>query len=412
MTLSTALARTPRRLLTELLDDPDLVSDVQGLAPEALLRLIRHVGLEDAAELAELATVDQLEALFDEDLWVSEQPGDDERFDDDRFALWLSILLESGERTIAEKLAALPDDLVLLGLQRRLLVIDLDQLAVEISDAGDDADLTEKALDSTLYHEFDQYRVIARRHDGWDSVLGVLLALDTHARDVLDHWLERLSALSSEYIEDNGGLYDVLTSEEMLEADVAGEREDRRAAAGYVAPKVAKSFIRLAESTPLEELVASRERDPVTRAYFRDLAPARPVRKSRVPRSKHLRALLRDAGAEFGSVRRLPEGRRAWFVEAMRLLAESSPDVHAARIEELAYVTNVLIGAGVKVRPIDAAELAVRIVEEGVRQLLRGPVTAEIVATLLEQETLDKLFRVGWRSRRDAHVGHPATSAR
>jgi hypothetical protein len=32
MTLSTALARTPRRLLTELLDDPDLVSDVQGLA--------------------------------------------------------------------------------------------------------------------------------------------------------------------------------------------------------------------------------------------------------------------------------------------------------------------------------------------------------------------------------------------
>jgi hypothetical protein len=94
----------------------------------------------------------------------------------------------------------------------------------------------------------------------------------------------------------------------------------------------------------------------------------------------------------------------------MRLLAESSPDVHAARIEELAYVTNVLIGAGVKVRPIDAAELAVRIVEEGVRQLLRGPVTAEVVTTLLEQETLDKLFGIGWHARRAEHIGASATS--
>jgi hypothetical protein len=385
-----------------LLEDPDLVGDVHALPTESLLHLIRYVGLEDAAELAEFATVAQLEALFDEELWRSQTPGEDERFDDERFALWLSILLEAGERSVAEKLASLPEDLVTLGLGRRLIVVDLDELAVELSDAGEDADLTEKALDGALCHEFDQYRVIARRHDGWDGVLGVLLALDTHDRATLERLLERLSALSSEYIADNGGLYEVLTSEEMLEADVAGAREDRRARAGFVAPSSARSFLRLAEITPLSELTVARDRDPITRAYFRELAPMRPAR-NKAPRSTRLRALLREAESERRAVKRLPGSRRVLFIQAMQELAEASPALYSTRLEELAYVTNVLLSGapdGARLRPVDAAELAVATVDAGLRHCLGAAV--EDASALLEREALDKLFRIGWHSRRVA----------
>ena len=39
-----------------------------------------------------------------------------------------------------------------------------------------------------------------------------------------------------EHIEDNGGLYEVLTTEEQVLSDVASDREERRKDAGYVAP--------------------------------------------------------------------------------------------------------------------------------------------------------------------------------
>lgn len=399
---SRALSRRPRQVITDLLDDPELVSDIRALPPDSLLRLIRHLGLEDAAEIAELATADQLEALFDQELWRSAAPGEDERFDDDRFALWLSILLEGGERSVAEKLAELPEDLVTLGLERRLFVIDLDELGLELSDAGDDADLTEKALDGALCHEFDQYRVIARRHEDWDSVLGVLLALDTHERVTLERLLERLSALSSDTIADNGGLYEVLTSEEMLEADVAGAREDRRSAAGFVSPSSARSFLGLAEITPLSKLFAARDRDPVTRAYFRDLRPHRPVKRV-APRSARLRSLLRDARAEARAPKRLSAGRKLLFVEAMQELARAAPSLYAMRLEELAYLTNVLLAGapgGVRLRHVEAAERAVATVDAGLRELLVNTKESAAPAALLESETLDRLFLIGWHLAR------------
>ena len=52
--------------------------------------------------------------------------------------------------------------------------------------------------------------------------------------------------MSTDYIEDNGGLYEVLTSDETFEADVAGDREDRRAEKGHVAPSSAAAFLKLA----------------------------------------------------------------------------------------------------------------------------------------------------------------------
>ena len=84
----------------------------------------------------------QLQELFGEDLWASRRPGGEERF-----ALWLEILLESGEDLVAERLLRLPEAPVTLGLQRQLLVLDMDVLAVEMSERHRDVDLVEKALE-------------------------------------------------------------------------------------------------------------------------------------------------------------------------------------------------------------------------------------------------------------------------
>src|SRR6476659_6368681 len=112
--MSDKLIVPSRALLTRLLDEPGLVRAVQALPPRALLQLIDQVGLEDAGELVALATTDQLERIFDEDLWRSSAPGADERFDPARFALWLEVMLEAGEAFAADTLAGLDEELVAL----------------------------------------------------------------------------------------------------------------------------------------------------------------------------------------------------------------------------------------------------------------------------------------------------------
>jgi len=76
---------------------PDLAAQIQSLAPPVLARLIGEVGLEDAGELVAFATTEQLARVFDEDLWASARPGEDERFDARRFVTWLEVMLEAGD---------------------------------------------------------------------------------------------------------------------------------------------------------------------------------------------------------------------------------------------------------------------------------------------------------------------------
>src|SRR5690242_8891499 len=83
-------------LLQRILETPEQVAALQHLEAPALARLIHHVGLEDAGELVALATTQQLTRIFDEDLWRRGRPGQEERFDAERFALWLEVMLEMG----------------------------------------------------------------------------------------------------------------------------------------------------------------------------------------------------------------------------------------------------------------------------------------------------------------------------
>lgn len=408
------------QLLARILDEPNLVAAVQSLPAQALGRLVNHVGLEDAGELVALATTSQLRSIFDDDLWRSPGPGKDETFDADRFTLWLEVMLEAGEAFTAARLAELPEDLVTLAFHKQVLVVNIEEMAIAMSGglgeyAADEDMALEKALESCLAEELGVYRIISRRHESWDTLFGLLVALDRDHHDFLERLLERLCALDAALIEDNGGLHHVLTAEESLESDVGADREDRRAEQGYVAPSSAAAFLALARTTKPDHLTDVAQ-DPITQAYFRQLRDSEPHAEVSVPKVQEkaggrataspLLDLLREAEVlpSVQTSRLLESHPRSTpdtevFTAALRDLAGSAPGVHALRMRELAYLTNVLVAgcglAGRAMRPIEAAPAAVAVCNLGVQHVLINK-TERSAALAVKSISADRLFRLGW----------------
>jgi hypothetical protein len=429
MTGAVTVPRSSRALLDHILEQPGLLAAVRSLQPLALARLIEHVGLEDAGELLALASGEQLQRVFDEDLWKSDRPGADERFDAGRFGLYLEVLVEQGVSFAAKKLSEMDEDLVTLGLCRLLFVIDIEQLATRMSSADRDPedDQLDKQLESGLYFEFEQYRVISRDSRSWDAILSVLVELNANDFPALSRLLERCCEVSTEYIEDNGGLYNVLTSEEMMESDAAAAREDRRERAGYVAPSDALSFLRLARDTPFDRIAKSEQPDPVTRAHFRaagleplpvDLRiPLSAAPSRREPGLQRLLEAMRAADvlpAE-SRPRALRSGKPGYaeplLTRAMRIVRERDPALYSKRALELAYLSNLLLsGCGTpqrRLRPVEAAEAALAVCNLGAERHPGGKAagsgagkrasrSAEELVALLRDADLVKLFRMGF----------------
>lgn len=407
--LSPAAGEGSSRLLARILDRPALLAEVRAMSPRELGALVDRVGLEDAGEIVALATTEQLVGLFDADLWRADRAGEPERFDAGRFVLWIEILLEAGSSFAAARLAELPEDLLALGLHRSLLVMRLDHLAVALAaDEADDApawarrsarqpEALEKMLDGCLYEEVGEHQIMPRADGGWDAVLEAVLALDRDHHDLLHRVLERCAAMTTELIEDTGGITRLLRAEETLEEDVAGEREARRAAEGFVAPADAAAFLALAEA-PLDPATPL-ERDVVTRVYlppWREEVVQLPGRTGRRSR----------AGLETSAEAGLP-----LFARAMRALRDDAPDVYAARLAEVAHLVNVVVAGhpieGRRARPGEALDRVLATCSEGVVRtgaaLGRRAPTVAAATDVVRARPADVLFRVG-RARREATV--------
>jgi hypothetical protein len=357
-----------------------------------------------------MATSEQLERIFDDDLWHSAGPGEDERFDPKRFALWLEVLLDVGEAHAVERVVAMDEDLLALGLSKQVLVIDIDALATEVSEASDDDYVQlEKTLEGCLYEELEEFRVIARDAATWDPVVHLLVALDRDHHDLLRRLLERCCALAAEYIEENGGLHEVLTSAEMLESDVAFDREQRREREGFVAPSAAAAFLRLARVTPLGELLADHALDPLTKAHFRVASGAAVGRPAPSAPTAKVQAFLRELHAA-GVLeapppprRRLAAGTSAAHGVLRRAMEGLRGDPHALgrALAELAYLVNVVLaahgGIGGELRAIEVSEIVTAVCERGLSRLLgRQAPTDEHLARVLGERGVVTAFRVGW----------------
>jgi hypothetical protein len=406
-----------RALMTRILDEPRLLPAVRALPASALAALVREIGLEDAGEIVSLASPEQLARVLDEDVWRSARRGGDEALDAQRFAVWLEVLAEAGAEVAAQKVLELPDELVLHGLARLVLVVDLDRLGEAMSALDDDdADQVDKALADAPHLEIDGWRVVAREHDGWDAIVEVLLALDGAHRADLERILERLAFASGELHDDPAQLHRVLSEAETLAEDAAADRERRRAAEGYVAAADARAFLRLARAATFTAVRDDAQRDPVTRAWLRELAPA----SKPAPLPREAAALLAAIGAGEAAPQRAGRGRlsagtatprdaragaarrAAAFQAALRALASSDPLVHAQRLDELAFLVNVLLAAGVVPRPAAAAERVAEICGRGLSRWRRDARTrgAPLAsAALLREVPADRLFRAGLSQR-------------
>src|SRR5262245_40514919 len=353
-------APSSTELVLRILERPDLVAAVRELPGAVLGKLIDRIGLEDAGELVALASTAQLERIFDDDLWRADRAGGDETFQPERFALWLRVMLEAGEDALVQRLCELPPELVALAGHRLVLVLDVDVIE-ELTRPGDEeAEQLALALEDSAFEEWEEFRVIAREPDAWDDVWNALLAMDRDHHDRLRAILEQCCEMSTEYISGQGGLFQVLTADQMLDSDVAAARDDRRAAAGFISPADGRAFLEAARRG-----TGGDERDPITRAYFRGLAKpaAAPPPKVDAPRTRDaapadvrdLAALLREAeviapapagtpllaAAGEGD----PKAGRAHLVaplfeQAMSDLRQRDPVRFSARAQEVGYLVN------------------------------------------------------------------------
>jgi hypothetical protein len=71
----------PQQLLAAIIEEPNFVQLVREVFPAILSKLINHIGLEGSGEIVEMATIEQLRHIFDEDLWKTGQSGSEETFD-------------------------------------------------------------------------------------------------------------------------------------------------------------------------------------------------------------------------------------------------------------------------------------------------------------------------------------------
>lgn len=404
------------QLLNHVLARPELVAAVRELPGAVLATLIERVGLEDAGEIVALASAEQLVQAFEQDLWRAERAGGDELFQLERFGLWLEVLAEAGDDFLAQRLSELPRDLLLLVLHQAVLVLDLDALAVKMAElGGEDAEWTEKALESGHYEEWEEFRLIVRAPEHWDVLWSALSALDRDHHELLRDLFERCAALDTEFINGNGGLYEVLTSEELLENDLAAERADHRAAQGHVSPPDARAFLSLAQRGDVVET-----RDAITHAYFRELAPAKAqsVAPRAVERLTRLVAEVQPASqARARATRALAPGKReksngkalakvadtqherSLFERALAELQDEDRVTASQRLEELAYLANVWIAGGVhegrRPRPIEALEFALVVCNRGLARAVAEAGKVE-AAQLLAQTSADLLFRRGY----------------
>jgi hypothetical protein len=416
------------KLLLRILESPGLVAAVRELPGAVLGRLIDRIGLEDAGELVALASTAQLERVFDDDLWRADRAGGDETFRPERFALWLRVMLEAGEEVLVQRLCELPQDLLALAVHRLVLVLDMDVLAEQVAPGDEEAEALARALETSAFEAWEEFRVIARDPDVWDEVWGALLSLDRDYHDRLRAILEECCAMSTEYISGQGGLYQVLTAEEMLDSDVAAVRDARRVGEGFISPADARAFLALARRG-----TGGDERDPITRAYFRQLggpkvdearrtsaggpAPMRGAELVAAADARALAALLREAEViapaivqplaaltdgsdETSSARRHVVA--PLFEQAMTDLRSRDPALYSERVRELGYLVNVWIAGGAhegqRPRPVEALDKVLATCDAGMRtQVAAKRVTPEEALRVLAKTPADALFRQGFR---------------
>ncbi len=227
--------------------------------------------------------------------------------------------------------------------------------------------------------------------------------------------MRRCCRLTTEHILDNGGLYEVLTSDEQVMADIAGDRERRREEEGFVAPAQATAFLTLARQKRGADAGAAPGWDPLTAGYFRDLEHRARARgeghraPATDPKVTAFLATLHEDGVTLSPRPTLflkemdGDGtRRARIRAQLQYVLEHDAAAYSRRKEELAYLANVLVAGCAfrsrRFRAVEAADAVLAICNLGLENWTgpRATARATLPPAFLLRQDLVAVFRTGW----------------
>src|SRR5215203_4162843 len=190
-------------LLDRILDTPGIAAVVPRLAPDLLHRLIEQCGLESCGALMALATPAQVAQVLDRDLWRRPEAGVEERFDAERFGVWLEVLVDQGLDVAARTVAGMDSDLVAAGLAQHVRIFDIATLEGYVTTDGTEIPAVIEP-DGGLACEIAGRRLIARRSDSWDAIVHVLVELDAFHHGAFAQLMRGCAALSNSRAEHDG----------------------------------------------------------------------------------------------------------------------------------------------------------------------------------------------------------------
>jgi len=233
--------RTRSNVLARITADPQLALAVPHLPPEVLHLAIAHFGLQDCSELLTLATPAQLTAVFDLDLWKADRAGADEQFDASRFCEWLEVLVDAGPEIAADRVSKMDEALVVAGLSPQIKVFDSAVFSPVAEESGADPTLN-AGRERGVHAEIGGYLVVARRTDGWDVIVSLLVALAEQHSGTFHRVMRGCRSLSDSGWEIDG-LDNLLSDAGQRRFDLSQSREGRRTRLGFLPADQARAFL-------------------------------------------------------------------------------------------------------------------------------------------------------------------------
>jgi hypothetical protein len=333
-----------------ILDSPALPALIQSLPARDLARLCSRIGIGDAMQIMALAPAERLVAALEASVWKTPRPGVSEVFDPRELVEWIWAWLDIGETFTAQRLAAVPDENLMLYLSQLAIVTTGAMWGFERSTEIEDLDrIYAPSYDETAYGP---YVVSARRQEDWETLRGSLDAMWSDAPPRLLHLLSQL-------VGDESMVAPQRNRESAID-DVVSARDSSRERSGYVTANGARAFLRQAKN-PIEKLAGMSAYDLETRRHLAGLADefhdadtaSAPAEVPQPGQLAVLHAALEEAGlleppperlllAHEASAKRLP------IVKLLQSLAETDMPQFDSRGRELAYLGSVLI-AGITV---------------------------------------------------------------
>ncbi|MEM7216995.1 MAG: DUF6178 family protein [Pseudomonadota bacterium] len=363
------------RLLHQLVDHADLPALVARLNTRTLTQVIDQIGVAESGPIIAATTPQQMQRLFDEKLWQALGTEATERLSSEAFVEWLEVLLEQGATFTAERIALLGLNFAIAQFARLIEVFDTDRTLI--------------ALDADA-ETFGACRVVPRTPEYWDPLRATLLALADDEAEFLEALLRGLVVGTSRGATQN----DALTAS----ADAAEEREQRREADGYVTRASAREFLATARTLDLADIADLNAYSPALRRYFQARSDAPPdidtATAASVAELERLLAQINSVDTQL----RLPQGETSELPLKTLLdeLQSNAPIAFERRVEELAYLGNVLIVGAVdcEFTETEAANAALSTANLGAAYLLSQQ-QVPIDALLRSEPGLIRAFSAG-----------------